>query len=328
MRLALIGCGAIARRSHLRAFKKVPGVDVVAFASRTRASAEAAAAEWGAGTVYDDWAALLADASVDAVDICTPNVHHAEIAIAAAERGRHVLVEKPMATSLADADAMVAAAQAAGVVLMPAQNVRFAGPFVAARQLVATGRLGTVVGLRAAFGHSGPQDWAPEATWFFDPDQAGGGALLDLGIHMIDVLRAVVGEEVVEVGAMVNRRASGVDDAAQVLLRFAGGAIGSLHASWVARPGPDHQLTIFGTDGRLHLDSRTPLTFTPVAGDPETVELPATPDSPYAAFARAVDDGAALPVSGIDGRAAVAVACAAYEAAETARIVRVEGARG
>jgi UDP-N-acetylglucosamine 3-dehydrogenase len=322
VRLALIGCGAIARRSHLPAFKKIGDVDVVAFASRSHSSAEAAQSEWGSGLVVDDWRKVL-DEDIDAIDICAPNAFHAQMAISAAERGKHVLVEKPMATSVADADAMVAAALRNNVVLMPSQNVRFAGPFVAAAQLVASGRLGRVVGLRAAFGHSGPQDWAPDASWFFDPALAGGGALLDLGIHMIDVLRAVVGEDIVEVSAMVNRRPEGVDEAAQVLMRFGGGAIGTLHASWIARPGPDHQLTVFGTDGRMHLDSRSPLKFFPVAGDAETVEMPTSSDSPYAAFRRAVDDGETPPVTGAHGRAAVAVACAAYEAADSGRLVTV-----
>jgi predicted dehydrogenase len=325
VRLAVVGCGAIARRSHLRAFKKIDGVEVVAFASRSLSSAQAAADEWGGegAVVVDDWRSLLDDDGIDAVDICTPNALHREIAVAFADGGRHVLVEKPMATSVDDADAMVAAAARGGVVLMPAQNVRFAGPFAAAREVVAAGRVGSVVGVRAAFGHSGPQDWAPDASWFFDPALAGGGALLDLGVHMIDVLRAVLADEVVEVAAMVHRRPEGVDDVAQLLLRFSGGALGTLHASWAARPAPDHQLTVFGTDGRLHLDSRTPLTLAPAVGDPEVVALPDRADSPFAAFARAVDHGEAPAVTGVDGRAAVAIACAAYASASSGRFVTV-----
>lgn len=324
MRLALIGCGAIARRAHLPAFRAIPGVDVVAFASGGRASAEAAASSWGSGEVVDGWQAALECDGVDAVDICAPNALHAPVAIAALERGLHVLVEKPMATTVAEADAMLAAADASGAVLMPAQNLRFAAPFAAARDAVAAGRVGEVVAARAAFGHGGPQDWAPKATWFFAPDLAGGGALLDLGVHMIDVLRAIVGQDVVDVAAMVDPELAtpeGVERAAQVLLRFERGAIGTLHASWRARPGPDHQLSIFGTDGRLHLDSRTPLTFLPIAGEPERVELPATTDNPFAAFARAVA-GEPPAVTAADGRATVAIAAAAYESAASRSFVR------
>ena len=261
--MAIIGCGAIARRAHVPALI-AGGADVVAFASRTRASAEAAQADVnGRGVVVDDWRAVLERDDVDAVTICTPNVFHAEMAIAAARAGKHVLVEKPIACTLEQADAMLAAAADAGVRLMPAHNLRFVAPFVAARDAVARGDVGTVTGVRAAFGHAGPQAWAPDATWFFDPRLAGGGALLDLGIHMADLLRAVTGDEVTEVAAMISGEPDGVEDAGIALLRFASGATGSLHASWIAKPGPDHQLTIFGTDGTLHLDSHTALDLAP-----------------------------------------------------------------
>ena len=325
MRLALIGCGSIATRTHLPAFQKIDGVEVVAFAGRSRPKAEAAAKMWGSGAVVDDWRAALAVEGVDAVDICTPNALHAEIALEAIARGLHVLVEKPMATTVAEADAMVAAADAAGVVLMPAQNVRFAAPFVAAAEAVRAGRIGSTVSFRAAFGHGGPEGWAPDATWFLDREAAGGGALLDLGVHMIDVIRAVLGDEVVEVAAMVDGDAGGVERVAQLVLRMGDGALGTLQASWSARPGPDHQLTIFGTEGKLHLDGRTPLTFSGLDGASERVELPATGDNPFDAFVRAVAGERPLAVDGRDGRAAVAIADAAYEAARTGRTTRVEG---
>lgn len=326
MRLALIGCGSIATRTHLPAFQKIDGVEVVAFASRSRPKAEAAAEVWGSGTVVDDWRAALAVEGLDAVDICTPNALHAEIALEAIRRGIHVLVEKPMATTVAEADAMLAAADAGGVVLMPAQNVRFAAPFVAAAEAVRGDRIGSTVSFRAAFGHGGPEGWAPDATWFLDPDAAGGGALLDLGVHMIDVIRHVLGDDVVEVAAMVDGDAGGVERVAQLVLRMRGGALGTLQASWSARPGPDHQLTIFGTDGKLHLDGRTPLTFSGLDGTSERVELPAAGDNPFAAFVRAVAGERPPALDGRDGRAAVAVASAAYEAARTGRTTRVEGA--
>ncbi len=326
MRLAVVGCGAIATRTHLPAFRAIEGVDVVAFASRSRSSAEAAAGLWGRGFVTTDWQQALEVEGVDAVDICAPNAHHAEIAIAAMERGLHVLVEKPMATTVADADAMVAAAAANDVVLMPAQNMRFAPPFVAAAEAVADGRIGEVVGFRAAFGHGGPEGWAPDATWFFDRSVAGGGALLDLGIHMIDVLHAVLGGPMTEVAAMVDTPdgASGVERVAQLVMRTGGGAIGTLHASWSAKPAPDHQLTIFGTRGKLHLDGRTPMTLTDTSGGHERVEAVALIDSPFAAFTRAVAGERPTAIDGRDGRAAVAVACAAYEAARSGRTVTVE----
>ena len=317
LRIGLVGCGTIARRAHLPAFRKAgPGsVDVVAFASRSRSSAEATAAEWGSGDVVDDWATLIGRDDVDAVDICSPNRSHADIAIAAAGAGKHVLVEKPMACTVAEADAMVAAAEAAGVVLSVAHNVRFAAPFFTAHRVVARGDLGRVVGFRAAFGHAGPQQWAPEATWFFDAEQSGGGALIDLGIHVADLLRFVVADEPVEAAALLAMRPDGVDEAAQVILRTARGALGSFHASWAARPGPDHQLTVFGTEGTLHLDGRTPLWLHRPGGEPEPVELERPAADLYRGFVEACRGGTAPPVTAAEGRAALAVVEAAYRSA-------------
>jgi predicted dehydrogenase len=220
---------------------------------------------------------------------------------------------------------MVAAADRAGVVLMAAHNLRFAAPFVAAARLVAAGGVGEVVGVRVAFGHAGPHGWAPEADWFLDPARSGGGALIDLGIHAADLLRAVLAPlEVIDVAAFLHGE-DAVDDAAQLVLRLSNGAVGSLHASWIARPGPDHQLTVFGTEATLHLDGRTPLTRTPAdGGKGERVELPADVPDLFAAFVAAVEGGQPPPVTGRDGRAALAVVAAAYESARTGRAVPVD----
>jgi predicted dehydrogenase len=324
VRVAMVGCGTVARLLHLPGLRAA-GADVVAFASRRRSSAEAAAAEWGGGAVVDDWRDAVARDDVDAVTVCSPNAFHAEQAVAAARAGKHVLVEKPIATTLAEADAMVAAARDAGVVLMTAHNLRFAAPFVAAAGVVAGGGVGDVVGVRVAFGHAGPQHWAPDADWFFDPDRSGGGALIDLGIHAADLLRAVLAPlEVVEVAAVV-RDGPAVDEAAQLALGLSNGAVGSLHASWIARPGPDHQLTVFGTDATLHLDGRTPLTRFPAdGGAPERVDLPERVPDLFAGFVAAAADGTPPPVTGADGRAALAIVSAAYESARTGRTATVE----
>ena len=273
----------------------------------------------------DDWRAVVERDDVDAVDICTPNALHAPIAVAAAAAGKHVLVEKPIACTVAEADEMLAAARAAGVLMMTAHNLRFFAPFVAARETVAAGAIGTVTAVRAAFGHAGPRAWSPTSDWFFDPVQAGGGALLDLGIHMADLVRAVVADEVTEVAAMLTGQPDQCEDAAVVLLRFASGATGTLHASWIARPGPDHQLTVFGTAGTLHLDARTPLTLLPGEGEATRVPLPAADAlvDPYAAFVDAVTTGAPMPVTGEDGRAALAIVEAAYRAAAAGTTVAV-----
>jgi predicted dehydrogenase len=314
VRFAVIGCGNAARQLHLPALR-TEGVAITAFASRTRASAEAARDEWGGGAIADRWEDAIERGDVDAVVIAVPNALHHEVAVAAAKAGKHVLVDKPMACTTEDADEMIAVAGANQVVLVPFHNTRFVAPFVAARRFVADGRLGEVTGFRVAFGHEGPQTWAPRAVWFFDSNQAGGGCLIDLGVHAIDLLRAVTGDDVAAVSALLNGWRGDVEADAQVLARLRGGAIGTIHASWASQSGPDHQLTVMGTEGTLHLDNRTPLTFIDPHGGRERVDLPETTSSPLAELLAAIAGDRPPSVTAADGRAAVATVQAAYRSA-------------
>jgi predicted dehydrogenase len=323
VRLAVIGCGAAARRLHLPGFRAA-GAAVTAFASRTRASAEAAAAEWGSGDVQDDWRAAVGRDDVDAVAVCTPNALHAPVAIAAAEAGKHVLVEKPMGRTVAEAAAMMDAARSAGVILVPAHNARFAPPVAAARAVVASGRLGRITGFRIRFAHPGPKAWSADASWFTDPEVAGGGALLDLGVHAADVARFVLGEDIAEVAALCGPVApAGVEEEAVVVARTASGAIGTLHVSWREVAGTDHALSLSGSEGSFQFDVRTPPVIRTAAGE-EAVPLPEPVPEPYAGFVHAVE-GAEPPVTAADGLAAVAVVEAAYRSARSGSRAAVEG---
>ena len=320
VRVALLGCGTIARDVHLPAFAAAGRdlVDVTVFASRSLESAKRAAEQWGSGYVTTDWQEAVERDDVDAVDICSPNGLHRVMTVAACAAGKHVLVEKPMAVSLDDADAMIAAADAAGRVLMPAQNIRFAPSCRAAGQALADGRIGELVGIRAVLGHTGPQDWAPGADWFFDREQSGGGALLDLGVHLFDLVRAVTGDEIGVEGAVLRARPSvpGIEDAAEVAFRLGRGAIGSLRASWDSTPPSGLQLTLVGTTGTIAVQAGK--TGRPVlrGGDGASTELdlPA-PENPYALFAAAAAGRSPAPLDGRDGRAAVAAVLAAYACA-------------
>ena len=314
VRFAVVGCGTAARQIHLPALREA-GADVTVFASRTRASAESLCDAWAAGTVVDRWQDAVERDDVDAVLVATPNANHCEVAVAAATAGKHVLVDKPLACNTLDADVMIAAAEQHDVLLVPFQNSRFAAPFVAAQRCVAEGRVGAVTGFRAAYGHGGPQQWAARADWFFDAARAGGGSLMDLGVHIIDVARAVSGDEIAAVSALCNGRRGDVETDAQLLARLRGGAIGTIEASWSSPSGPDHQLTVIGTDATLHLDTRTPLTLLGADGERERVELPEATSSPLAELLAAIAGERAPAVAASDGRAAVAVVEAAYHSA-------------
>ena len=319
-RFSVVGCGNAAKHIHLPVLRAA-GVEVVAFSSRTRASAAAARDLWGSGVVVDRWEDAVTRDDVDAIVVATPNAYHREVAVAAARAGKHVLVDKPLGCTTADVDEMIAAARTTSVALVPFHNTRFMAPFVAAHDFVANGRLGAVTGIRAAFGHAGPQTWAPEATWFFDRRVSGGGCLVDLGVHIIDVVRYVTGDDIVAVAALLggSKGPAGneVETDAQLLVKLGRGAIGTVHASWSSQSGPDQQLTVLGTEGTLHLDTRSPLTFFPAAGVRERVALPETTGTPLAELLAAMSGERAPSVTAADGRAAVAVVEAAYRSAAT-----------
>src|SRR5213076_3398839 len=133
--------------------------------------------------------------------------------------------------------------------------------------------------------------------------------------HIIDVVRTVTGDEIAAVSALCNGRRGDVETDAQLLARLRGGAIGTIQATWSSSSGPDHQLTVIGRDGTLHLDSRTPLTFSSANGERERIALPDETSSPLAELLAAIAGERAPSVTAADGRAAVAVVEAAYRSA-------------
>ncbi|MEU3765087.1 Gfo/Idh/MocA family oxidoreductase [Amycolatopsis keratiniphila] len=213
---------------------------------RDEVRAKAAAERFGWEDVETDWRALIARDDVDLVDICTPGDSHAEIAIAALEAGKHVLCEKPLANTLAEAEAMAEAAakaRANGVRSMVAFNYRRVPALAHARKLVASGALGEIRHVRTVY----LQDWLSDAqapmTWRLHKDKAGSGALGDLGAHIVDAAQFVTGDTITGVSALTNtfvkERPDGdggtgrvtVDDAALFLGRFSGGAVASFEAT-------------------------------------------------------------------------------------------------
>lgn len=331
LRIGLVGAGLIARRSHLPAFAALDRARVTAVASGRVESAQSASDEFSIDRVYGSWQELVADPEIDAVDICAVNSLHAPIAIAAARAGKHVLVEKPMAISLPEADEMISAAGEAGVILMVAHNLRFAPVFGELKRLVDKEVIGPVHSVRAAFMHAGPDEsWGATSDWFWLEDTAGGGAVLDLGIHMIDLLRWIIDRPVLEVSAMVSRmtKPTFAEDNAIVIMRFAGDVLASVQTSWTARPFPDNQVVVQGEQGRI-IVGRTAaepiVVYRQGAGEIEK-EAPEVPtDSRYGNlfehFVETALNGSAPLVSGRDGRDSLAVALAAYESARSLRSV-------
>ncbi|MEU0302056.1 Gfo/Idh/MocA family oxidoreductase [Streptomyces sp. NPDC006175] len=234
---------------------------LAAICGRDRTAVEAAAARHGWAAAETDWRALIARDDVQLVDICTPGDSHAEIAIAALEAGKHVLCEKPLANTVAEAEAMAQAAERAaarGQVAIVGFNYRKVPALTYARRMIEEGRLGALRHVRATY----LQDWLvdPESplTWRLDRERAGSGALGDLGAHIVDLAQYLAGETLVGVSAMSEtfvrerpvlagaaaglsgvgditaRGAVTVDDATLFTGRLASGALASFEATRMA----------------------------------------------------------------------------------------------
>ncbi|HHU19661.1 MAG TPA: Gfo/Idh/MocA family oxidoreductase [Bacilli bacterium] len=257
-RVAVIGCGSIARMRHLPEYQANPNVEIVAVCDIVPERVKETAEQYGA-EAFTDYQVLLEQIKPDIVSVCLPNYLHAPVSIAALEAGAHVLCEKPMATSYEEGLAMIEAAKANDRQLMIAHNQRFVASHQKAKELIEAEELGKIYSFRTAFGHGGPEGWSIDGkeSWFFKKEEAFIGAMGDLGVHKSDVIRYILGEEFTEVAAMVETNAkddSTVDDNAVCLLKSESGIIGTLTASWAYNTNEDNSTVIYGEKGTLRLE--------------------------------------------------------------------------
>ncbi|MEK3725662.1 Gfo/Idh/MocA family protein [Paenibacillus sp. FSL H8-0034] len=186
LQVAIIGCGGIANGKHLPSLSKIDQVEIVAFCDLIVERAEQAADKYGhpGAKVFDDYRELLANPSIDVVHICTPNDSHAEISIAALEAGKHVMCEKPMAKTAADARRMAEAAKRTGKKLTIGYNNRFRADSQYLKKVVEEGELGHIYLAKA---HAVRRRGVPTWGVFLDEDKQGGGPLIDIGTHALDL---------------------------------------------------------------------------------------------------------------------------------------------
>ncbi|KKI84794.1 Gfo/Idh/MocA family protein [Shouchella clausii] len=257
LKVAVVGCGSIAIHRHVPEYAANPNVELVAFCDLNIEVAQKLADQYGVKQVYDSHEAMLKEAKMDAVSVCTQNVDHAQVSIDAANAGCHVLCEKPMATSIEEAQQMIDAAKANNVKLMIGHNQRLMPPHVKAKEILQSGKIGKPLTFKTTFGHGGPDSWSIQGkdTWFFQKDKAFVGAMGDLGVHKIDLMRWLFDEEVAEVAAFVETldKDADVDDNATTLLRMENGAIGTMAASWTYYKGEDNTTSIYGEKGVLEI---------------------------------------------------------------------------
>ncbi len=263
IRIGILGCGKIAQVRHIPEYADNKDCELYGFYNPTRSRAEDMAKKYG-GKVFDTPEELLADPNIDAVSVCAANYAHAELTVKALKAGKHVLCEKPMATNLADCEAMVAAAKESGKLLMIGQNQRLTAAHMMARKMIEEGVIGKVITFRTAFGHGGPETWAIKPgkdTWFFDKSKAAMGVMADLGIHKTDLIQYLLGQKVVATTAMLttlDKRGAddeliGVDDNAICIYKMADGTVGTMTASWTYYAAEDNSTVIYGTKGEIRI---------------------------------------------------------------------------
>ncbi|MDU7360590.1 MAG: Gfo/Idh/MocA family oxidoreductase [Propionibacteriaceae bacterium] len=246
IRWGIIGTGRITR-AVAKDFREVAGAELTAVASRTQQRADEWAREFGLEKAYGSYRSLLDDEDIDVVYIATPHPQHLDIALAAIERGKAVLVEKAMTATYAGTERLVEAARARGTFLMEAMWTRFQPAVQAAKEVIAWGRIGDVVAVQGDLVLY--RDFDPTDRLF--APELGGGSLLDLGVYPVSIAQFFLGN-VKDVRCLAREVGNGVDAAASISLRHEGNALSSLTCALDAS-GPS-RCVILGTKGWIELE--------------------------------------------------------------------------
>ena len=345
LRFAVIGAGVIGA-VHATALSWLPdSAETIAIADKDLGKAQKLAADFGVSEATDDVAALLRRPDIDAVVICTPSGLHADIAVAALDAGKHVVVEKPIDVSLTAADRIIDAEKRSGKKVAVISQHRFDSSSEKVMHAVRSGNLGTLTSAIASHAWWRGQsyydsgDW--RGTWALD----GGGAVMNQTVHTINLMIAIVGTPVevfAYTGCLAHERIE-VEDTAVAVVKFASGALGIIHGTTAAYPGLDASLRIFGSKGSAVI-SNDELTFlhenpgeaaeiamSAMTGanqvtaadklEPEDMPLGRAHCRQLADFIDAVRTGRDVRVGTAEARASLSVILAMYESAATGRPV-------
>jgi predicted dehydrogenase len=261
--IGIMGCGSIAKYRHAPEFDSNPDSRIAGFYDPKGDRAQELAREYGV-KVYENPEDMLSDDSIDAICVATSNDMHAPLSIQALKAGKHVLCEKPMATSVEEAEEMIATAKECGKFLMIGHNQRLAPAHMRAKEILKSGELGRILTFRTAFGHGGPEFWSADKglhTWFFRRKDAFIGAMGDLGVHKADLIRWIIDDEIDEVKAYVTtvdkKNDKGelieVDDNAIAALRSKTGITGTLTASWTYYGDEDNSTVLYCSNGVMRI---------------------------------------------------------------------------
>lgn len=327
LNIGLIGAGTMGN-THNRAYKQLTDTNIAAVCDIDESKAVRIAEQWGA-KVYTSVEDMLNDAKIDAVDICLPTDMHRSVTEMAAARGIHVFCEKPIAVTEADAEAMIEACRAAGVMLMVGHVVRFFPEYRLAREQLLAGKFGKPGVIRSIRSGAFPI-WS---SWFKDYSRSG-GPLIDLAIHDFDYLRWCFGPVRRVFSRTLGKQEEGLDHALTVL-RFESGVIAHVEASWAYPQGAPFQtsLEIAGTDALALYDRQSSFSVVKFGGTKEQNMVPESPlaRSPYALelqhFADCIRTGETPLTSGEEALASLQVSIAAVESSRTNRVVELKAVK-
>jgi predicted dehydrogenase len=337
----VLGTGFIAQ-IHLESYHRfVPEAEVVAVYTREASRAEAFARQHGVPRFFTDLEQAIAQSGCDVVDVCLPNFLHHPAVLAAARAGKHVIIEKPLALTLEEADEMIAVCRAAGRKLMYAEELCFAPKYERVRKLAKEHAFGRIYMLKQAEKHSGPH-----SDWFYDVCLSGGGVLMDMGCHGLAWFRWMLGgrpralsvQAHMQTGLAHDGRTLGEENSV-VLVEFEGGTIGIAENSWAKPGGMEDWAEVYGTGGVCYADlfqGNAALTYSEAGYGYAMEKAGSTKGWTFTIFEEAFNQGYPQElkhfitcvreekepaVIGEDGRAVLELIYAAYESAGTGRKV-------
>ena len=252
--VGILGYGFVQSTFHMPCYKEISTANVVAVGGRKKEVAEEFANTWGIKKIYsgeDFVEKLCADPEVEVADIGLPNFLHKKAAVLATENGKHVICEKPLALSANEAKAMLDVVEKGGVIHCYAENQVFVPHITRAKEMIKKGAIGDVFWVRSREAHFGPH-----SAWFWNPELAGGGVLMDMGCHSVEVARYLIDKKPTEAYAwgttlVHNTKA---EDNSLALVKYEGNELGQSENSWAAHGGLDLRFEIYGSDGAFFID--------------------------------------------------------------------------
>ncbi len=337
LKVAIFGTGFITK-IHLESYARfVPTVEIVAVYGRTLENAKKIAEEFHIPAWYDDMEKLLQEQDVDMVDICLPNYLHHTACMTAAAHDKHVVMEKPLALTLEEADEMIAECKKRHLKLMYAEELCFAPKYERVRSLVEKGAVGQVYMLKQAEKHSGPH-----SAWFYQKETAGGGVMMDMGCHALAWFRWMnKNNPVKSVFAHMKTvlHDTDCDDNTVTLVEFENGVTGVAEDSWARHGGMDDRIEVYGTQGVSYADlfqGNSALTYSNKGYDYAAEKAGTTLGWTFTMYEEAFNQGYPQElahfadcvlndkqpvVTAEDGRAVLEIIYAAYESARTGQKV-------